>query len=53
MIQIDLGNTRGIKRKVDDNCRVIIPSNFLKEIGVEDEAEIFLVEEGIYIRKPE
>ena len=53
MIQIDTGNTKGITRKVDKINRIVIPTEFLKAIGVTTEVEIYLVEEGIFIRKPE
>ena len=54
-INIQLGNTRGISRKLDELGRIVIPKEFRKEIGLnEDEktwAEMFLINDGIYIRK--
>lgn len=42
----------GIKRKVDSCSRVLIPSEYLKELGLKKgaEFEMFLVEGGIYLK---
>lgn len=54
-IDIQLGDTRGISRKLDELGRITLPIEFRKELGLnEDEkpwAEMFLVNDGIYIRK--
>lgn len=54
-IDIQLGNTRGISRKLDELGRIVIPKEFRKEIGLNENektwAEMFLVNDGIYIRK--
>lgn len=46
---------RGIIRKADNLCRLVIPSEYRKELGIktDDELEIFLIKEGIFIRKVE
>lgn len=53
MLNIDLGNTRGIMRKLDDSGRLIMPSEFRRELNLNefDWMEIFLLENGLYIRK--
>ncbi|MGM9881489.1 MAG: AbrB/MazE/SpoVT family DNA-binding domain-containing protein [Bacilli bacterium] len=50
---IDLGNTRGISRNLDKLSRVVIPKEFMKSLNLdaEDNVEIFLLEDGVYIRK--
>ena len=54
-IDIQLGNTRGISRKLDELGRIVIPKEFRKEIGLNENektwAEMFLVDDGIFIRK--
>lgn len=54
-IDIQLGDTRGISRRLDELGRITLPIEFRKELGLnEDEkpwAEMFLVNDGIYIRK--
>lgn len=42
----------GIKRKVDSKNRILIPSEYLKELGIKKGAdlEMFLVEDGIYLK---
>ncbi|MBQ9298714.1 MAG: hypothetical protein IJ223_06830 [Clostridia bacterium] len=54
-INIQLGDTKGISRKMDDLGRIVIPSEFRKELNInEDEnpwIEMFLVNDGVYIRK--
>lgn len=55
-MEINLGNTKGIIRKVDSQSRVIIPKGFLERIGIkksDDKVEIFLTKNGIFIRKGE
>ncbi len=55
-MEINLGNTKGVIRKVDSQSRVIIPKNFLERIGIkksDDKVEIFLTKNGIFIRKGE
>ena len=54
-IDIQTGNTRGISRRLDLGGRVVIPMEFRKELGLNEEekpwVEMFLVNDGIYIRK--
>lgn len=54
-INIQLGDTRGISRKLDNLGRITIPVSFRNELGLNEEenpwAEIFLLDEGIFIRK--
>lgn len=54
-INIQLGDTRGISRKLDNLGRITIPVSFRNELGLNEEenpwAEIFLLNEGIFIRK--
>ena len=55
-MEINLGNTKGVIRKVDSQSRVIIPKSFLERIGIkksDDKVEIFLTKNGIFIRKGE
>ena len=55
-MEINLGNTKGVIRKVDSQSRVIIPIDFLERIGIkksDDKVEIFLTKNGIFIRKGE
>lgn len=53
IINIDLGNTRGIKRPLDNLGRVVIPKEFRKELNIcqKDKVKIFLLKNGIYITK--
>lgn len=54
-IDVSLGDTRGISRKMDNLGRVTIPMEFRKELNInEDEnpwIEMFLLNEGVYIKK--
>lgn len=52
-MEINLGNTRGVMRKIDDAGRLLIPSEFRRELNLDDFdwMEIFLLEDGLYIRK--
>lgn len=50
---INLGNTRGVSRKIDELGRIVLPIEYRKELDlkVRDSVEIFLLEDGIYIKK--
>ncbi|MGN1326534.1 MAG: AbrB/MazE/SpoVT family DNA-binding domain-containing protein [Clostridia bacterium] len=50
---IDLGNTRGVSRKIDELGRIVLPIEYRKELSlnVKDSVEMFLLEDGIYIKK--
>lgn len=54
-IDIQLGDTRGVSRKLDELGRATLPMEFRKELGLNEEekpwVEMFLVDDGIYIRK--
>lgn len=53
IININLGNTRGITRQLDNLGRVVIPMEFRKELDIkrEDKLSIYLLEDGLYITK--
>ena len=54
-IDLQLGDTRGVSRKLDELGRATLPIEFRKELGLNEEekpwVEMFLVNDGIYIRK--
>ena len=52
-MEINLGNTRGLIRKLDGLGRVTLPQEYRKTLEMKErqEVEIFLLENGIYIRK--
>lgn len=54
-MRIDTGETIGLKRKLDPLGRVVIPKEFREEIGIKEgqQAEIFLIENGIFIKTRE
>lgn len=51
--KIDLGETRGIKRRLDKLGRVVIPIEFRNtlEVNIKDEVEIYLLKYGFFIKK--
>ena len=55
--KIDTGTTKGIARKLDSVGRITLPIEFRKELDMlSDEkewAEIFLLEDGMFIKKKE
>ena len=53
--KINVGETIGVKRKIDPLGRIVLPSEFRKELGVKEgeEVEMFLISDGIYIRAKE
>ena len=53
MKKINIGETRGIVRKVDGLGRIVIPIEFRKMLGIEinDPVEIFMIRDGLYIKK--
>ena len=55
MKKINTGETVGIKRRLDDLGRIVIPKEFRKELGIKDKdiAEMFLVKNGIFIKVKE
>ena len=52
-MEIDLGNTRGLIRKLDSVDRVTLPQEYRNTLEMKErqEVEIFLLEDGIYIKK--
>ena len=52
-IEINIGNSKGISRKLDNLGRIVLPMEFRKEIGLKpkDPVEIYLLENGFYITK--
>lgn len=53
LLNIDLGNTKGITRKFDELGRIVIPKEFRNELNFnsKDKVEVFLLKDGMYIRK--
>lgn len=53
MENINIGETRGVIRKIDELGRVTLPKEFRDTLELEekDEIEIFLLKDGFYIRK--
>lgn len=53
--KVNVGETIGIKRKIDPLGRIVLPSEFRKELGVKEgeQVEMFLLPDGIYIRAKE
>ena len=53
IVEINLGNTKGIIRHLDNLGRVVLPKEFRKELNFneEDEIEIFLLQDGLFMRK--
>lgn len=52
MRKIRTGETKGIKRHFDDLGRIVVPKEFRKELGINDdtEGEMFLLPDGIFIK---
>ena len=53
--KVNVGETMGVKRKIDPLGRIVLPSEFRKELGIKEgeEVEMFLLGDGIYIRAKE
>lgn len=51
--KINLGETKGIVRKLDDLGGIVIPREYRKtlDLKVKDNIEIFLLQDGIFVRK--
>ncbi len=51
--KIDIGKTRGLERKFDKLGRIVIPIEFRNVLGLKekDSVEIFLLQDGIFIKK--
>ena len=56
-ISVQLGQTKGIARKLDPLGRITLPIEFRKELNMfsdeQEWTEIFLLEDGIFIKKKE
>ncbi len=52
-IEVDTGETKGIERKFDKLGRIVIPIEFRNALGLKekDSIEIFLLQDGIFIKK--
>lgn len=53
--KVNVGETMGVKRKIDPLGRIVLPSEFRKELGLKEgqEVEMFLLPNGIFIRTKE
>lgn len=53
ILNVNLGNIRGLIRKLDRLGRIVIPKEFRDELNIlqEDKIEIFLLKGGIYMKK--
>ena len=53
MKEINVGDTKGLIRKLDALGRVVFPVEFRKQLGMKErgKVEMFLVKDGLYIRK--
>lgn len=56
-INVQLGDTKGIARRLDGLGRVTLPVEFRKELDILSDdrqwVEIFLLEDGMFIKKKE
>lgn len=56
-ISVQLGQTKGIARKLDPLGKITLPIEFRKELNMfsdeQEWAEIFLLEDGMFIKKKE
>ena len=53
-LKIDLGNTKGIKRRLDELHRIVIPQEFVEDLNLKERErlEIYQIsDDGIFIRK--
>lgn len=53
-IKINLGNTKGIKRKLDELHRIVIPQEFVEDLKLEEREYLEIYQIGdnrIYMRK--
>ena len=55
MEKVKLGDTIGLKRKIDNLGRIVLPKEFRNSLKLneKDEVEIYLLKEGIFIKKVE
>lgn len=54
-MKIDIGDTKGVIRRLDSLGRIVIPKEFREslEIKEKDELEIILLQDGLYIKRSE
>lgn len=56
-ISVQLGQTKGIARRLDGLGRITLPMEFRKELDILSDdrqwVEIFLLEDGMFIKKKE
>lgn len=54
-MKINTGDTRGIIRKLDELGRIVVPRSFRRQLELEynAELEIFLLKDGVYLKKAE
>lgn len=52
-MEVNTGETIGLKRKLDDLGRVVIPKEFRDDLGIQerDVVEIFQTKEGIFVKR--
>lgn len=52
MEKIDIGNTIGVRRKLDELGRIVIPMEFRKTLDLGDraEVEVFLLKNGFFVK---
>lgn len=53
MKKINLGDTKGLTRKLDNLGRITLPKEFRDtlNIDIKDKVEIYLLQDGIFIKK--
>ena len=53
MKEINIGETKGIIRKLDNLGRIVFPKEFRKSLNIKsnDKLEIFLLKDGFYVKK--
>lgn len=52
MEKINIGDTMGVRRKLDELGRITVPMEFRKTLNLDDraEVEIFLLKNGIFVK---
>ena len=51
--KVNVGETKGMIRKIDELGRIVIPMEFRKTLGIKtnDPVEIFMVKDGLFLKK--
>ena len=54
-MKIDIGDTKGVIRRLDALGRIVIPKEFREslELKEKDKLEIILLQDGLYIKRSE